>query len=121
MAANFLKKIGNSYNFGVFESDTPIEAEFDKPVKEIRVPLALDLLAGSMPEAFSHIPEAGSVKFPNIGGYPVKFTFGGTATNTCLVDVVEYGDAANDDYFDVIEPEGSRTVKPEAKKTTRKK
>ena len=47
MAANFIKKIGNSYNFGVFAADTPIEAEFDKPVKEIRVPLALDLLAGS--------------------------------------------------------------------------
>lgn len=120
MAANFVKKIGNSYNFGVFQADTPIEAEFDKPVKEIRVPLSLDLIAGSQLEPFTYIPEGGSVSFPNIGGYPIKFTFGGTAANNCLVDVVEYGDAANDDYFEVIEPEG-RAAQPASRKTTRRK
>lgn len=119
MAANFVKKIGNSYNFGVFAADTPIEAEFDKPVKEIRVPLAVDLLAGSVPEAFSSIPEGGTIKFPNIAGYPIKMTLGGTATNNCLVEVVEYGDAANEDYFEVIEPEG-RALAQAAKKTRKK-
>lgn len=105
MAANYVKKIGSSYNFGAFEADTPIEAEFDKPVKEIRVPLTLSLLAGSVPEFFTGITEGGSLKFPNIGGYPNKFIFGGEATNPCIVDVIEYGDAANEDYFAPIIPE----------------
>ena len=105
MAANYEKKIGASYNFGTFEADTPIEAEFDKPVKEIRVPLSLSLLAGSVPDFFTGIAEGGSLKFPNVGGYPVKFMFGGDATNPCIVDVIEFGDVANEAYFDVIAPE----------------
>ena len=102
MAANYSKKVGASYDFGEFAADTPIEAEFDKPVKEIRVPLSISLLAGSTPEAFTQIPECGSLKFPNIGGYPIKFIFGGTTGNECLVDVIEFGDVANADYFDPI-------------------
>jgi hypothetical protein len=121
MAANYTRKIGNSYCFGTFEADTPIAAEFDKPVKELRVPLALDLLAGSTPAAYSFIPEGGTIRFPNIGGYPVKFLFGGTAANDCLAEVIEYGDAANTDYFKVIEPEGSRTAAAPAKKTKKAK
>lgn len=105
MAANYEKKIGASYNFGDFAADTPIEAEFDKPVKEIRVPLTLSLLAGSVPEFFTGITEGESLKFPNIGGYPIKFIFGGEASNPCMVDVIEYGDIANEDYFTPIIPE----------------
>ena len=105
MAANYVKKIGASYNFGTFAADTPIEAEFDKPVKELRVPLALGLLAGSLPELFTGINEGGSLKFPNIGGYPNKFIFSGESANDCMVDVIEYGDVANEQYFDVITPE----------------
>ena len=105
MAANYIKKIGASYNFGQFEADTPIEAEFDKPVKAIRVPLSLSLLAGSVPEAFTGLAEGGSLEFPNIGGYPNKFLFSGETGNSCLVDVIEFGDVSNEDYFAVIEPE----------------
>lgn len=105
MAANYVKKVGASYNFGTFAAGTPIEAEFDKPVKEIRVPLALGLLAGSLPELFTGINEGGSLKFPNIGGYPSKFVFSGEAANDCTVDVIEYGDVVNENYFDVITPE----------------
>ena len=105
MAANYVKKVGASYNFGTFAADTPIEAEFDKPIKELRVPLALGLLAGSLPELFTGINECGSLKFPNIGGYPNKFIFSGEAANDCMVDVIEFGDVANEHYFDIITPE----------------
>lgn len=105
MAANYVKKAGASYNFGTFEADTPIEAEFDAPVKEIRVPLSLGLLAGSLPELFTGIDSGASLKFPNIGGYPNKFIFSGEAANDCMVDVIEYGDVVNEHYFDVITPE----------------
>lgn len=103
--ATFESKSGASYNFGTFEADTPIEAVFDKPVKEIRVPLALDLLAGSVPEKITGIAAGGSLRFPNIAGYPDTFIFSGEAASDCVVDVIEFGDAANAHYFDPVVPE----------------
>lgn len=101
MSANYTKKHGNVYDFGDFESDTPKEIEFDKPVKEIRIPLAMAFLAGSTPSVYDSAAYDGDImKFPNIGGYPIKFKVGGTAGNNCTIAVNEYGDAANEHYFD---------------------
>lgn len=105
MAANFVSKHGNAYNFGTFEADTPLDIEFDKPVKELRIPLTLDFLAGSTPEVYDSSSYNGEiVKFPNIGGYPIKFKVGGTADNDCIIAVNEYGDVANEDYFEEVVP-----------------
>ena len=105
MAANFVSKHGNAYNFGTFAEDTPLDIEFDKPVKELRIPLTLVFLAGSAPSIYDATAFDGEVvKFPNIAGYPIKFKVGGTASNDCIIAVNEYGDAANEHYFDEVVP-----------------
>ena len=106
MAANYLKKVGANYNFGEFvDTSTPIAAEFDKPVKVMRVPLPIGLMAGSTPEAFTWLDQGDSISFPNIAGYPNKFMFqGSNANDPCSIDVVEFGDETNEDYFKVETP-----------------
>jgi hypothetical protein len=106
MAANYEARYGNSYYFGDFaDASTPIEADFGKPIKEIRIPLALELLTGSTPDKVTDISAGERIKFPNIGGYPGAFIFQGDASAECRIDVIEYGDVINADYFEPDIPE----------------
>lgn len=105
MAANYEAKYGNVYYFGDFEEDTPLEIEFDKPVKAIRCPVQFAILGGDPPAPIDGTSfEGEEIKFPNIGGYPIKMTLGGTAGANCMIVVNEFGDAANAHYFDEVVP-----------------
>lgn len=106
MAANFVKKSGASYDFGTYaDATTPIAAEFDFPVKRIRVPMDTSILGGSSllsASVITWIPACDSMSFPSVAGYPKRIMFGGGAGDPCKVDVEEFGDVANEHYFDIL-------------------
>lgn len=126
MAANYKIKLGMTYLYGSLLTPAATHIEFDKPVKKLRAPAGVGLTFDNegTDTVFDYVEAGKEISFPNNGGYPVALDIippDSFTDDLFPLSVVEYGDAANDDYFEVIEPEGSRTVKPAEKKTTRKK
>ena len=111
MTVNYLARVGNIYNFGVFVADTPIDAEFDRPVKRLVSGVDLGIawtheVEGSpVTEMIMYYTAGTPIEFTNRGGYPLAVSFMGTADSPCALQVLEYGDDASADYFEAEEPE----------------
>ena len=108
----FTVKLGMSYLYGsLVPQSTGNKISFDRPVKKLRAPMGigLDYDNEGTDLTFVWIPEGGTLEFSNQGGYPQEFSI--TCPDNLLdgsklvLDVVEYGDQANEHYFDPVEPE----------------
>lgn len=102
----FKVKLGMSYLYGsLTPNSTGNKIKFDRPVKKLRAPMGLgfDYDNEGTDLTFDWVAEGGEIEFSNQGGYPQEFSI--TCPDSLLdgsklvLDVVEYGDVANDDYF----------------------
>lgn len=109
---DFKIKLGMSYLYASLSpGSTGNKIKFDKPVKKLRAPMGFgfDYDNEGADFTFDWIPDGGELEFPNKGGYPQAFSI--SCPNDLLlgsrlvIDVIEYGDQANEHYFDPEEPE----------------
>lgn len=110
MAENFKIKLGTSYLYGSLVGGQLNHMEFDRPVKKLRTPI--ETLLGAEVDnnevMFDQMWAGGVLTFTNKGGYPIGFDV--AISNDYSGDyfplvVEEYGDIANEHYFDPEEPE----------------
>ena len=103
---DFTIKLGMSYLYGsLIPESAGNKIKFDRPVKKLRAPMGVgfDYDNEGTDLTFDWVGEGGEIEFSNNGGYPQEFSI--TCPNNLLdgsklvLDVVEYGDAANEDYF----------------------
>lgn len=114
MAANFKIKLGMSYLFGSLLTPNATHIEFDRPVRKLRAPAGVGFSYDNegTDTVFDYVEAGKEVEFPNIGGYPKEFDIipPDSFTDELLpLSVTEYGDFANDSYFDKVEPELGRS------------
>ena len=108
MAANFKIKLGTDYLFGSLLASAANPIEFDKPVKRLRAPGGVGFAYDKegTDTLFDYVTEGNEIEFANKGGYPIKFDIMTPNSETEIsLGVVEYGDAANEHYFDPETPE----------------
>lgn len=110
MAENFKIKLGTSYLFGSLVGGSLNHMEFDRPVKKIRTPIETFIGAevDNNDIMIDTMWPGGVLTFPNKAGYPkaldVAISDDYSGDYFPLV-VEEYGDVANEDYFDPETPD----------------
>lgn len=117
MAANYAVKVGSSYLFGSLTAGELNHMEFDRPVKKIRTPI--ETMIGAEIDNTGVLIDSmwagGVLTFPNNAGYPIALDVvvsDSYGDDYYPLVVEEYGDVANEDYFDVIIPETPEPPEP---------